>query len=135
MSWPKRRIIAVLICFILLGIILIGIFSGDPRAPRFVPMQTQPSGPYRHMDYGWGELAPVRDGKVWIWTVPATTNARIQNFLYDLKYRRVSGELLNASPVFANREQTKLLCEGYGSLAALKWNIIRWLEKFRAGKG
>jgi hypothetical protein len=84
------------------------------------------------MDYGWGEFAPVRDGKVWFWAMPAGTNTRIQNFLYDLNSRRVVGELFNASPVFANRDQTKLLCEGYGFVAGLKWDIIAWARKFPA---
>jgi hypothetical protein len=53
----KRRIIVPLAGVILVGIILLGIFSSDPRAPRFVPMRTQPSGPFRNMYCGWVQLA------------------------------------------------------------------------------
>jgi hypothetical protein len=129
-----RLIIPVVVCLLLLGTIAAGLFGGNPRAPRFVPVQTQPTGPYKQMHYGWGEFAPVRDSKVWFWTVPAMTNGHIQHFLYDLKNRRVTGELLHANPVFANGDHTKLLCEGDGFFAGLKWNLIRWAQKFPFGK-
>ncbi len=130
-----RVIIPILLSLVLLAVVLTGLSGKDPHAPRFVPVQTQPTGPYSHMDYGWGDFAPVRDGKMWFWAVPVGTNRNARHFLYDLNNRRVVGELLNASPVFANRDQTKLLCEGYSASASLKWKLIRWLEKSSFGKG
>lgn len=129
-----RIVIPIVLCLVLLVIIVTGVFGSDPHAPRFVPVQSQPTGPYSRMDYGWGEFAPVRDGKMWFWAVPVGTNSRNQSFLYDLNNRRVVGELLNVSPIFANRDQTKLLCEGYGFVAGLKWDIIKWARKFPFGK-
>lgn len=128
-----RLIIPIVVSLLLIVAIVAGLFGSNPRAPRFVPVQSQPSGPYKRMDYGWGEFAPVRDGKVWIWTVPAATNGHNQQFLYDLNGRRVVGELLNANPVFANREQTRLLCEGYGLFDGLRWKIGKWSQKSRFG--
>src|SRR6266545_7618918 len=100
-----RLIVLVGACFVLLVAILSGLHARDQHAPRFVPVQTQPTGPYSRMDYGWGDFAPVRDGKVRIWAVSGTTNLHIQFFLYDLTNRRVIGELLNANPVFENGDQ------------------------------
>jgi hypothetical protein len=130
-----RVILAVVVCLVLLGVMLTGLVGNDPRAPRFVPIQTQPSGPFRAMHYDWNYVAPVRDGKVWFWTVPMTTNEPTRHFLYEFKSHRVVGELLNASPIFANSEQTKLLCDGYSASASMKWKLIRWLEKSSFGKG
>jgi hypothetical protein len=130
-----RFIIAVLLCLVLLAIIMTGLFGSDPHAPQFVLVQTQPTGPFKAMHYDWNSVAPVRDGKVWFWTVPTTTNRYTQHFLYELKSRRVVGELLNASPIFFNADQTKILCDGYSARASLKWKLIRWLEKSSFGKG
>jgi hypothetical protein len=131
----KRRVVVPLVGVILLSIILMGIFGGDPRAPRFVPVQMQPSGPYRAMYYNWGDdWGPGQDGKMWLWTVPVATNGHIQHYLYDFKSGRVAGELLNAVPMYANADQTKLLCNGFSGSATLKWKIYRWLEKFPVGR-
>lgn len=130
-----RLVFSAAIVLTLSVVILTGIFGGDSHAPRFVPVQSQPRGPYTRMDYGWGEFAPVRDGKVWIWTVSSGTNIHVQHFLYDLKNRCVTGELLNATPVFANGDQTKLLCEGYSALDAFEWKLVRWLEKVGFANG
>jgi len=50
-----------------------------------------------------------------------------------MKSRRVIGELLNGAPLFANSDQTKLLCDGYSATESLKWKLIRWLQKFSYG--
>jgi hypothetical protein len=129
-----RLIIPIVLCLVLLAVVLAGLFGADPHAPRFVAVESQPTGPFKRMENGWGEFAPVRDGKMWFWAMPAGTNRHVRQFLYDLNNRRVVGELLNASPVFANRDQTKLLCEGYGFVAGLKWDIIACARKFPFGK-
>jgi hypothetical protein len=130
----KRLILAVVVCLILV-VMLTGVLGSDPRGPKYVAVQSQPSGPFRQMHYGWSETLPVRDGKVWIWTVPTATNEPNRHFLYELKSHRVVGELLNGSAIFANSGQTKLLCEGYSSSEAMKWKLGRWLDKFSLTKG
>jgi hypothetical protein len=40
----------------------------DPEAPRFVPGQVRPVGPFTSNHYGWAELVPFAGGKVWLWT-------------------------------------------------------------------
>src|SRR5580765_4015903 len=130
-----RLIVLVALCLLLIAVIIAGLIGTDPKAPRFVPVKSQPTGPFRAMYYDWGDWAPVRDGKMWFWTVPMATNGHMQHFLYDFNKRRVVGELLNAVPRFANGDQTKLLCDGFSGSATLKWKIYRWLEKFPIGRG
>ena len=130
-----RVILPVVVCLLLVATVLTGLLGRDPHAPQFVPVQTQPTGPYRAMFYNWNSGAPVQGGRIWFWTVPVATNVRSQHFLYDMKSRRVIGELLNGAPLFANSDQTKLLCDGYSASASMKWKLIRWLEKTSFGKG
>src|SRR5437667_5094966 len=112
---------ALLVVIFLVLAFLIFFPAPSPTAPKFISVQVQPTGPYTYMDYDWGGAVPVRDGKVWFWAESSRTNVFVRQFLYDLDRRRVTGELLNAGPIFANRDQTKLLCEGYGPVASLKW--------------
>src|SRR5262249_54309805 len=121
-----RLILPILVCLVLLAVMLMGLLGNDSRAPRFVPVQSQPTGPFKAMHYDWHDTAPVRDGRVWFWTVPVATNEHTRHFLYEFKSHRVIGELLNASPIFANSDQTKLLCDGYSASATMKWKLIRW---------
>jgi hypothetical protein len=130
----KRFVIPAVLCLFLIAVILTGMFGSNP-APHFVPVQTQPTGPFRAMHYNWHDVAPVQSGRVWFWTVPATTNVRTRHFLYDLKSSRVIGELLNGAPLFSNSDQTKLLCEDYSATESLKWKLIQWLGKFSFGNG
>ena len=134
-SVKKRLIIPVAVGIVLLTIIIAGLSGNDPHAPRFVPVQTQPTGPFKAMHYDWNDVAPVRDGKVWFWTAPVATNEPSRHLLYEFKSHRVIGELLNASPIFANSDQTKLLCQGYSASASMKWKLIRWLDKTSFGRG
>jgi hypothetical protein len=130
-----RLIVPVVVCLLLLAVMVTGLVGNDPHAPRFIPVQMQPTGTFKAMYYDWHDTAPVRDGKVWFWTVPVATNEPSRHFLYEFKSHRVIGELLNASPIFANSDQTKLLCQGYSASASMKWKLIRWLDKSSFGKG
>ena len=134
MKW-LRLIVPVVLCLILAVAIVAGLFGRDSEAPRFVPVQTQPIGPFRAMYYDWdGDSARVRDGKMWFWTVPARTNFQVQQFLFDFNEGRVVGQLLNAVPMFANADQSKLLCNGFSGRATMKWKMYRWLQKFPFGR-
>jgi hypothetical protein len=106
----------------------------DPEAPRFVPGQVSPVGPFTSNHYGWAELVPFASGKVWLWTTSNRTNHHC--FLYDLDKRLVVGELFNAGPIFCNDNGTKLLCEGHASLeTSLKQKLIALSDKNFRGKG
>ena len=106
----------------------------DPEAPRFVPGQLRPVGPFTSSHYGWGELVPFAGGKVWLWTTSNRTNHRC--FLYDLDKHIVVGELFNAGPIFCNGDGTKLLCEGHASLeTSFKQKLVALSEKIFRGKG
>ena len=130
----RVAIILVVLAIIALLLLVINFASiGTQNAPSFVSVRTQPTGPFRTMFYDWGGPVPVRDGKVWITVQTNPTNV-IQQFLYDLEQRRVIGELRHGSPIFSSGDGTKVLCQGYGSMAALKWRFTRWLRKYSFGR-
>jgi hypothetical protein len=111
----KRIAIALAVVFLL---VFFGLFvalrdSRSPDAPRYVTELSQPVGPFGTEMYDWGASIPFQDGKFWVTTTLTRTNRHV--FLYNLDKRKVDGELFNAGPVFANHDQTKLLCAGYAS--------------------
>ncbi|MDQ6630177.1 MAG: hypothetical protein M3Y82_00280 [Verrucomicrobiota bacterium] len=130
----KRITIIFLIALVL---ILVVVFSFPKKtalnAPRFVPVTSQPVGPFGSENYGWHDPVPFRDGKTWIWTVLSRTNHH--SYLYDLDKRITLGELLNAGYVLANQDQTKLLCESAPSpLTRFKTAIIDFINSHSLGK-
>src|SRR5712672_3373573 len=104
---PRRALAVSLVCLILapiallLGFVILFTLSAkpDPQAPRFVPGQVRPVGPFRTIYYDWAAPVPFAAGKVWIWGISSATNRHC--FLYDLETRLIVGELLNAGPVFS----------------------------------
>jgi hypothetical protein len=105
----------------------------DPNAPRFVPGQVRSVPASATILYDWGAPVPFAQGKVWIWAISSATNRHF--FLYDLDTRQIAGELLNAGPVFCNRDQTKLLCEGHDSLeTSVKQKVMAYIERLSGGK-
>jgi hypothetical protein len=105
----------------------------DPLAPRFVPGQVLPAGPFPIIHYDWASAVPFAGGKVWIWAMASPTNRHC--FLYDLETRQVVGELFNAGPVFCNRDQTKLLCYGPDALiTSVKQKVSAFIKKGFLGK-
>jgi hypothetical protein len=129
----KRTVIIAGIALLLgLSILVTLLQKPDPQAPRFVPGQVQPTG-LTTIDYDCGALVPFAGGKVWIWAISSATNRHC--FLYDLDARLVVGELFNAGPVFCNPDQTKLLCEGHGSLVtSVKEKVVAFIKKGSLGK-
>src|ERR1700733_3029672 len=103
----KIIIFPIAILFILLVIFLTRSPQNDPLAPRYVPVQSQPTSPFLRESFAWGAPVPFRDGKVWIFASTSRTNHH--DYLYDLDHRKVLGELLNGGVAFANQDQTKLL--------------------------
>jgi hypothetical protein len=122
-----------MLCLMVLLTVVLPSARTVPNAPKFIPTGLQPAGSYTRMDYYWGAAVPVQGGKMWISAASGPTNHH--QFLYDLDKRVTIGELSNASAVFFNGDQTKLLCEGFGSPAvSLKWRIMAWLKNFAVGK-
>lgn len=128
----KRIAIALVVVFLL--ILSFRFLTRLPNNdPRYVPVQTQPVGPFVRENYGWGDAIPLRDGKLWLWT--AASNSPARYYFYDLNQNRVIGQLLNASAVFANQDGTKLLCEGMGpARATLKQRFGALVNRLSAGK-
>jgi hypothetical protein len=114
----KRIALALAVVFLL---VLAVLFSTRPREtlPRYAPVEAQPAGPFAREENDWGDAMPFRDGKMWMWAVTARTNgakSQVLNLLYDLDRQKVVGQLFNGGPVFANRDQTRLLCYGDSSM-------------------
>lgn len=135
----KRLFIALgMVLFLLLALLILTHRDGtDANAPRYHTIQTQPPGPFTSENYGWGDGVPIRDGRFWLWTVYRRTNSplHISDYYYDLNEHRVIGELLNGSPIFANQDQTKLLCEGYGPPQySLKQRLGMMVSRFSGGR-
>jgi hypothetical protein len=132
----KRIVIALVIVFLAAFSCLLLV-----RPPKsgllYVPVQTQPSGPFVRELYDWGGKVPVRDGRFWVSVVSPKTNSlpRIFYYLYDLSQQKVVGQLLNGAPVFANQDQTKLLCEAFSpSAVSMKERLGALVNRLSGGK-
>jgi hypothetical protein len=131
-----KRIKFILPCaLVLLALLFLlsQLLKNSVAAPRFVPATSQPVGPFGSENYDWHVDIPFRDSKTWIWTGLSISNRH--SFLYDLDKRMVVGELFNGSPVFANYDQTKMLCYGPGSsFVSFKERLQILLKKLSFGK-
>ncbi|MDB6108877.1 MAG: hypothetical protein JWR69_627, partial [Pedosphaera sp.] len=75
---------------------------------------------------------PFSDGQVWIWTSGRTN---YHDYLYDLDHGAVLGEVFNAGAVFANQDQSKLLCKGSDSpIVSRKGKLLLLLNQLSMGK-
>ena len=128
-----RIFVPVLFLFLVAPLVWVSLSSPDSKAPKFVASKIQPAGPFGRVFYDWGGAVPFAGGKVWIFTVPSRTNH--SEFLFDLEQRKVLGELINGAAVFANQEETRLLCEGHESLNnSVEGRVAGWLKQLSFGK-
>jgi len=131
----KRFTILALAGLVALFVVIFFTTSSESTGPlpKFVLAQTQPTGPFGSIHYGWDDAAPFREGKMWLWTAVSRTNHH--SFLYDIDRQQVIGELFNAGAIVANGDQTKLLCYGPPSAAtSAKGRLISLLHKITFGK-
>ncbi len=130
----RVKIILPVLLVILVGFpVMILLSRPDPDAPRYVGVQTQPDGPFGSVHYDYSRAAPFVDGKVWIFCVVGPTN--VHDYLFDLQKRKVLGELFNAGVELSNRERTKLLCGGHGSLeTSITGRLSALLSKLSFGR-
>jgi hypothetical protein len=104
-----KRIVLAGLCLLALALLWFVFIKPDSDAPVFRP----PRGPakipaYDEIHYDFLSPSPFEGGKMWVAVFGGTNHGHV--FLYDLDQRKVLGELLNAIPVFMNRDQTRLLC-------------------------
>jgi hypothetical protein len=125
---------AALFILLLVGILIFTLVNQPaPNAPKYVALNTPPSGQFKIANFDWSADAPFQDGKVWIFSILSRTNFR--EFLFDIEKRKVVGELLNGGAVFGNRDRTKLLCEGRTGLdGSLKSGLVTLLSKISLGR-
>ena len=91
-----------------LVIFLVKSLMTDPKAPRFIPNSGDISpGNYSFLQYEFLSPSPFEGGKMW---VSVFSTNRVHTFLLDIESNSILGELVNASPAFFNRDQTKVLC-------------------------
>lgn len=138
----RVKIILSVGLLIALGMIFVATSSrNSPDAPKFVPVQPQPQGPFGSgIHYDWGAAVPFQNDTVWIFMSSLRTNMTRSNtyefheYLFDLRKRKVVGEITKGSAVFANSNQTKLLCTGRETIdASLKEKTRAWLAKVSNG--
>src|SRR5258705_235882 len=106
----RRRVFAILIAVFVLMLVILLVNSRvtDPSAPRFIPGSGNSiPGNYSYLQYEFLSPCPFEGGKMWVFVV--STN-RFQAFLLDIESNSILGELVNAYPIFFNRDQTKFLC-------------------------
>jgi hypothetical protein len=125
----RTKIILPIALLLLLALALLRPPKADPHAPKFVPAASQPTGSFL-MERYLGSYNPFQGGKVWI--LAASTRTNFHYLLYDLDKRIVLGELFKAAPVFANQDQTRLLCYGYR--VSFKDRVVQLLNKISMGR-
>jgi hypothetical protein len=107
--------------------------KADSDAPRYVPVQTQPIGPFGSQYCDWGGAAPFHTSKAWIGTYLDRSSQHF--FLYDLDERKILGELFNGGAAFLNGDQTKLLCGGAAApVTSISQKIAGYLNHIVRGK-
>jgi hypothetical protein len=133
----KRSLLAIVALFGIACIIVIATSKSevDRNAPRFVP--GAPADAITNLatmaNYSWGDDIPFQSNRIWLWTATSRTN--FHSYWVNLDDLTIKGELIRASAVFCNKEQTKLLCSGHSPLfPALKERFANWLEKASGGK-
>ena len=71
-----KRTVVLLFCLLSvseLALVIVALRSPDANAPRFVPMRSQPTGPYRAMIYDWWADVPIQGGKLWTTAIESST--------------------------------------------------------------
>jgi hypothetical protein len=107
----KKVVIAILL---LLSLSLAGFLGWlgsrrGPGAPRFQSTHAEPRlGSFKSIHYEFLSPSPFEGGKMWISIFGGTNNYHC--FLFDIDRQTILGELMNASPIFMSRDQSKLLC-------------------------
>jgi len=133
-----KRIVIGLIVFFLLILALVFLARPPDISPRYVAVQTQPAGPFAREENNWLGPIPFRDGKMWMWAVTPKTNGvrgKVLQLMYDLDRQKVVGQLINGGPIFANQDQTRLLCEGDSSThVPLKLRLVELAFRLTRGK-
>src|SRR6266699_6809449 len=115
---------ATALVLLLLVSVVVMLHQTSRTAPRFVPGATASFGSFT-VAYSY-PVSPLVGGMVLVKAV--RHGGSIENpVLYDIDKRVVLGELLNARPVFLNRDQTKLLCQQ--TSASLKGKLGAFLNK------
>jgi hypothetical protein len=132
----RRRVIAILITvFVLaLAIFLVTSVVSDPTAPRFNRAKGNIiPGNYSSLDYEFLSQSPFEGGKMWVRTF-RTNSAHV--FLLDIENDSILGELVNADPVFFNRNQTRVLCnQRTRATTNPLWRSVKiWLARVRNGR-
>jgi hypothetical protein len=108
MKRPSALAILITVFVLVLVVLLIKSLATDTTVPRFVSSSVNVIPPnYSSVHYDFLSASPFEGGKMWVSV--ASTN-KFKTFLLDVDRPAILGELVNASPVFFNRDRTRLLC-------------------------
>lgn len=131
-SWRWMVVLALLV--MLISVPLIAHFShGSSSGPRYVPLQSQPTGPFGHIYYDWDGDVPFLDGKAWVFSVLSRTNGH--EYLYDVERGKALGELLHGGAVLSTADHSKVLCEDAENFnASFRSSAISLINKIFGGR-
>lgn len=129
----SRWFLAALAVIAIVVIIFTAVSRNDPNAPKYIPLQSQPKGPFGSVNYNWGEDAPFVDGKFWFFTILSRANHH--QYLFDMDKGIVLGELTNGGVALSSRDYSKVLCAGHDSFkTSVKQAVLSFLTKITKGK-
>ncbi len=132
----KRIRIALLLLFFVLLAGFLRWLSADPSRPSFSRFRSQVAVPaYDHLSYDFLAPRPFEGSRMWV-NIGKGTNG-FHSYLFDIGEKSIVGELNNASPVFATKDGSRLLCVRRRSpppdhLRQMILDLVQRLTRWRA---
>ena len=114
----KRSLLPILavLAFIALAVFIFLWARHDSHAPRFVPGNPASIPPIGQQQYDFLADVPFENDRLWILTYVRNRYSHL--YLYDLRQKKILGELFNAdSPSLSSRDNSRLLVRGFGPVS------------------
>lgn len=116
----NRRVFLILAGLVCIATAIIALLlPHNSHAPRFVPGAPAFAPPFGIEWYGWNADVPFQNDQMWLLVQGGPFGAgklayTNYTYLYDLRQRKVLGQLFTATPEFSSRDGSRILVEGYG---------------------
>jgi hypothetical protein len=126
----KRRLLPILavLAFIALAIFVL-LAPRNSRPPRFVPGAPASIPPFAGERYDYDTL--FENDQMWIWTWTDVNIRPPRLYCYDLRQKKVLGELFDADiPSLSSRDGSRLLVMGSESPESFRESLARRLLRF-----
>jgi hypothetical protein len=124
----KRRWLLILVALLLIALAFFLFRSRlDSNAPRFVPVNAATITPGDDEQFDFMADAPFANDRMWIWTGIASRHPQL--VLYDLRQKKILGQLLNGdSPSLSSRDGSRLLVCGVEAPASFRDRLFSLLR-------